>query len=142
MSKLQWFLSVGGIAALMFWVTPKLGLVMLPFLIYYTFFAKRDDRPAQAGYIYFLADDKAGLVKIGRTKHDPRKRIAQLQGQSPNPLRLLEQYQTDDMYLEERTLHHVFDYCRRHGEWFDLKCVHAHIFKGGGQGWVSPPPSS
>jgi hypothetical protein len=97
---------------------------MLPFLL----LASKEKKPSSHGYIYFLADEEAGLVKIGRTKNDPRLRANRIAGQSPHPLRLLDYFETDQMEKEEMAVHEMLRDCRRHGEWFDLECVSNKIF--------------
>jgi hypothetical protein len=134
MTRLQWWASLLAIFLFMVFVSWKWALACLILL---PFFSNRieKERPRPHGFVYFLADDEAGLVKIGRTKSNPKYRIARLQGQSPHPLRLLYYYDTPNMEVEEAVLHDTFAHCRRHGEWFDLECVHDKIFKKGGEPW-------
>lgn len=120
------------------WINWKAGLLILPFVLVHVVKAHERalDKP---GYIYFIADESIGLVKIGRTKYDPRFRLARLAGQSPNPLHLLAYYHSEDAAKEEHDLHVALDDCREHGEWFDYGCVKGMLDERGDVSWPQLP---
>lgn len=67
-------------------------------------------------YVYFIADESNGAVKIGTCTGDPFRRLRTLQTGHPAALELL-------FYLKggrdlERELHQRFAGLRRRGEWF------------------------
>lgn len=73
------------------------------------------------GYIYLVHAIGTPRYKIGKTRREPSKRFLELNSsQSPYPLRLLSFYETDDIDLQEKRLHHAAGDYRVHGEWFEL----------------------
>jgi len=80
-------------------------------------------RKNSSGWIYFLANKKLTLVKIGFST-DVRKRITGLTTSSPEPLILLAT--APALRRHERTLHLKFRRWRKRGEWFALSKQIAH----------------
>jgi hypothetical protein len=127
MSHTRWIIIVAIMICVLIYVSWVWGILTLFCLLLFA----HSDRPRPGGFVYFLADDEASMVKIGRTKNNPIFRVRRLAGQSPHPLRLLYHYWTNDMEREEKQLHTAFAHCRRHGEWFDMACVLSDIPKRG-----------
>jgi hypothetical protein len=69
-----------------------------------------------SGYIYFIACEPMEAVKIGFTKHHPKRRLAELQTGSPSPLKLLSFFA--GTMTEEQKLHQSFAALGIHREWF------------------------
>jgi hypothetical protein len=97
-----------------------LALLLLPFVFIHAILAAKN---IKSGWIYFLSDDIAGLVKIGRSKHPPATRVHRIAGQSPHELRLVLTYHVPNAVLEEKRLHAKYARHRRHGEWFDASVI-------------------
>lgn len=72
-----------------------------------------------SGYIYFIAAETLGAVKIGFTRSHPIARLKGLQTGCPAPLKLLAFVPGSEE--EERRLHRCFSPLRIHGEWFRLE---------------------
>lgn len=73
------------------------------------------------GYVYLAASTGArGLLKIGHTNANPRKRIAQLQTGNPLDVYLVYAISTPDPIAVERHLHKRFNAARIRGEWFKI----------------------
>lgn len=70
------------------------------------------------GFVYFIASDSAGLVKIGFSQ-SPERRVAAIQGMSPVPVRLVGK--TPGTAEDEAALHRRFAGLRAHGEWFRME---------------------
>lgn len=66
-------------------------------------------------YVYFIKNEKNGLIKIGQSKH-PRKRVRQVARDVDGDLRILATI--EDHTPLELELHQKFHDCREHGEWF------------------------
>ena len=78
------------------------------------------------GYVYLAASrGSPGLLKIGHTKGDPQKRIAQLQTGSPHRIRLVHAIAVPDPLAVERRLHRHFAAVRKQGEWFQVTASEA-----------------
>jgi hypothetical protein len=63
------------------------------------------------GYVYlFLEIDSAGqeTYKIGITKNDPQKRIAQLQTGNPRKIELMKTYSSENYLKVEKWLHRKY----------------------------------
>jgi hypothetical protein len=69
-----------------------------------------------SGYVYFILCEPMEAVKIGFTKHDPKRRLKELQTGSAGPLKLACYFagSIDD----ERRLHAAFGALSIHLEWF------------------------
>lgn len=80
-------------------------------------------RKNSSGWIYFLANKKLTLVKIGFST-DVKKRVIGLATSSPEPLILLAT--APALRRHERTLHLKFRRWRKRGEWFALSRQIAH----------------
>lgn len=72
---------------------------------------------AGTSFMYCLASDGIGLVKIGHSIN-PERRMEELQRQSPDVLRLV--ITVPGGQRVEAAAHRAFDEHRRHGEWFDV----------------------
>jgi len=72
-------------------------------------------------YLYLIASDEVGLVKIGFSE-DPKRRLNELQLVSAYKLRLHASFivPVGCGRVFEDLLHRVFSHCRTHGEWFKL----------------------
>lgn len=75
------------------------------------------NQPAATGYVYFIRADDS-LFKIGRTDHDPQKRLATLQTANAEALELYAYIPTPTPLQLEMELHKRFSGCRKAGEWF------------------------
>lgn len=69
--------------------------------------------------IYFIADVELLHVKIGFTRKDLYRRVAELQ--TGNPLKLIVMAIMPGTMQDERNLHRKFDHCRKYGEWFEIR---------------------
>jgi hypothetical protein len=69
-----------------------------------------------SGFIYFIAAETLGAVKIGFSGSHPTKRLRALQTGCPAPLRLL--FYAPGTQAEEVQLHEAFAPLCIHGEWF------------------------
>lgn len=74
-----------------------------------------DVKLREAGFVYFILCESAGLIKIGTTTN-LKHRFATLQSMSPAPLRFIKIIRGDAH--RERLLHQRFASARAHGEWF------------------------
>lgn len=72
-------------------------------------------------YVYVIAADAAGAVKIGFSKH-PEKRLKQLQTGHSGELRLYYHHPlpVENVKLIERAIHDLNRHKRVKGEWFDM----------------------
>lgn len=78
------------------------------------------------GYVYLAASlGSPGLIKIGYTKGDPKKRVAQLQTGNPQGVRLVHAIAVSDPKSVERVLHRHFATKRKRGEWFQVSVSEA-----------------
>ncbi len=67
-------------------------------------------------FIYFIQVDGDGPIKIGITRHDPRKRMVKIQSDCPWPVRLLGTIKGD--VEQEATIHRQLGQFKIQGEWF------------------------
>lgn len=67
-------------------------------------------------YVYFIQGQSTRLVKIGITSGNVYSRLATIQANSPDTLKLLKAVKGDSKYESE--LHKRFASVRSHGEWF------------------------
>jgi hypothetical protein len=77
------------------------------------------------GYVYLLFKvTKSGeeSYKIGITKNDPEKRVAQLQTGNEAVINLLKYYKSENYLKIERMIHNRYKIYKTEsmGEWFDL----------------------
>lgn len=70
------------------------------------------------GWVYFIACTDSGRCKIGFTKGDPLKRLANLQTGSASEMSLIAMH--PGPVESERALHEKFAADRLHGEWFRM----------------------
>lgn len=77
------------------------------------------------GFVYFIAAETVGAVKIGFSRNHPRARLKQLQTGCPAPLKLLAFIEgaPDD----EAGLHKRFTDLKIHSEWFRLEGPLLHM---------------
>lgn len=68
--------------------------------------------------VYFILAWRSRLVKVG-VAGDPRRRLAEVQSMSPEPLELIASTATGGVRLE-KALHRSLNSLRDHGEWFHL----------------------
>jgi hypothetical protein len=73
-----------------------------------------------SGFVYFIACEPLGAVKIGFTKQGPISRLAALQTGSPARLKLLTYFPGD--LSDEARLHKAFAPLHISGEWFRHEC--------------------
>lgn len=67
----------------------------------------------------YLIRGNDGRYKIGTSYH-PKKRIKQLQTGNSDQIDLMNVYESTNALIIETTLHNMFSYGRKKGEWFDL----------------------
>ena len=67
-------------------------------------------------FVYFIQGQSTRLVKIGITRGNVYSRLATIQANSPDTLKLLKAVKGDSKYESE--LHKRFASVRSHGEWF------------------------
>jgi hypothetical protein len=72
------------------------------------------------GYIYLIRNIEDSTYKIGVTKHNPLKRLKQLQTGSSSQLDLVYSIEADYPYRLEKMLHTHFSLQRKNNEWFSL----------------------
>lgn len=72
-------------------------------------------------YVYVIASDPAGPVKLGSSKH-PEKRVKQLQTGHSEQLRLyyFHSIPAENVKLMEKAVHEVNRHNRIKGEWYNL----------------------
>lgn len=77
-------------------------------------------------FIYVIAADLKGPVKIGFSKH-PEKRLRELQTGVPTPLTLhhVQAFEAPRAKLIEKMLHKTLRIQRQKGEWFKLSVEEA-----------------
>lgn len=77
-------------------------------------------------FIYVIAADPAGPVKIGSSK-EPERRLRQLQTGHADPLKLFhtEAISVEGVLLMERIIHRENRVHKRKGEWFNLSVTDA-----------------
>ena len=73
---------------------------------------------SRCGSVYFIKGIRSGMIKIGRCAGDPRKRLADLQVGSSEPLELIGLLSEEKVGTVERPIHRKFQSIRSHGEWF------------------------
>lgn len=71
------------------------------------------------GYLYLIRFGRRECYKIGVSRNDPRKRLAQLQTGSPERLYLIKSYRHRNYKEWEQQLHKQLAEYRTSGEWFD-----------------------
>lgn len=71
-------------------------------------------------FVYILCDSASNLYKIGVSRGDPHKRIAQLQTGNGNEIHLVSFYETGLAFKMEKHLHFIYGSKREQGEWFRL----------------------
>lgn len=75
--------------------------------------------PSEKGNIYLIQAEDTGHYKIGYTRSDPYKRLAQLQTGNSHILTLVGSFPCSGIETE-RLLHNIFANVRLSGEWFNL----------------------
>lgn len=78
---------------------------------------KREE--ARRGFVYFIKNPEAGLVKIGRTRNIDT-RIHQLEWEYKSKLSLIKKIPTDNAVLLEKEMHERYSDFHIEGEWFEL----------------------
>lgn len=66
--------------------------------------------------VYFIESEGLGLIKIGKTKNDPRQRLSNLNTGNPDKLNIIGVLAGDDD--TEKELHERFKHIRHKNEWF------------------------
>lgn len=72
------------------------------------------------GYVYLIRNIDDSTYKIGVTKHNPSKRLKQLQTGSSSQLDLVYSIEAEYPYRLEKMLHTHFSLQRKNNEWFSL----------------------
>lgn len=67
----------------------------------------------------YLFRGNDGRYKIGTSYH-PKKRIKQIQTGNPDQVDLIHEFESINATQVETTLHNIYAYERKKGEWFDL----------------------
>jgi hypothetical protein len=67
----------------------------------------------------YLFRGNDGQYKIG-TSYNPKKRRKEIQTGNPEQVDLIHDYESNNALLIETTLHNIYTYGRKKGEWFDL----------------------
>lgn len=85
------------------------------------------------GYVYLLFcvnKDGSEGYKIGVTKNDPIKRVAQLQTGNESKINLLKQYQSENFNKVEKMMHLKYSSYKTeaNNEWFSLEAEHVISF--------------
>jgi hypothetical protein len=70
----------------------------------------------------YLFRGNDGMYKIGTSYH-PKKRIKQVQTGNSDQLELIHEYESSNALLIETTLHNIYVYGRKKGEWFDMSII-------------------
>ena len=70
----------------------------------------------------YLIRGNDGRYKIGTSCH-PKKRIKQLQTGNSDQLDLMSVYESPNALMVEITLHNIYSWGRKKGEWFDMSIV-------------------
>lgn len=72
-------------------------------------------------YIYLIQSLDNGYYKIGVSKN-PLKRLKQLKTGNSSELKLIYTYPSKYAHKIEKTIHNLFLYSKKEGEWFDI-CI-------------------
>ena len=75
--------------------------------------------PSREGWVYLLHAEGTDRYKIGRSAN-PITRCANIQKQSPYPLKILKDFWSIDAVSDEAHYHAYCSECRVFGEWFQL----------------------
>lgn len=81
------------------------------------YYDSQERKPTTKGWIYFLRGP-GGLVKIGKSKNKPTKRVAEYSPKLPFETHLAFVFETSDIDYSEKYLHSVFVHRKVRGEWF------------------------
>lgn len=81
------------------------------------FGVEKEIEPDPEGYVYFIAAEGSGRVKIGSSK-DPKTRLSRLKTGSPFPLKILGVVRQS--IASEQEVHERFEHLRVNLEWFTL----------------------
>lgn len=68
----------------------------------------------------YLINDNESRYKIGFS-NNPKSRLKQLQTGGASVYDLVYEIECKNATKVEKTLHRYFSYCRKNGEWFELK---------------------
>jgi len=78
-----------------------------------------DDTYSEKGYVYFIREDYAGRIKIGKTK-DINQRLDTFNVKLPFHVELLHVIESNNYHYTEKLFHILFQSKRVNGEWFNL----------------------
>lgn len=82
------------------------------------------------GFVYFLRG-MTGIVKVGKSKRTPTRRIAEYSPLLPFETELIHVIECDDCAAAENELHTVLENNRLRGEWFRLTDRDVDDIQGG-----------
>lgn len=85
---------------------------------------------SEKGYVYFLKEDYAGRIKIGKTK-DINQRLDTFNVKLPFNVQLLHVIESNNYHYTEKLFHILFQAKHINGEWFELNDNDIHWIKGG-----------
>lgn len=77
--------------------------------------------------VYLIQSLEEGYYKIGVSKN-PNRRLKQLQTANSSELKLIHSYPSEYANKIEKTIHNLFKYCKKEGEWFDMSLTDAMSF--------------
>lgn len=78
-----------------------------------------DDEVSEKGYVYFIKEDYAGRIKIGKTR-DINQRMDTFNVKLPFNVELIHVIESANYHYTEKLFHVLFDSKRVNGEWFNL----------------------
>jgi hypothetical protein len=70
-------------------------------------------------YVYLIKNTENSVYKIGKSKN-PTMRIKMLQTGNDSELAIIHIFKSKNASILENTLHNIFGYGRKRGEWFNM----------------------
>lgn len=91
---------------------------------------KNDEVVLEKGFVYFIKEDYAGRIKIGKTK-DINQRLDTFNVKLPFNVTLIHVVESNNYHYTEKLFHILFQLKRVNGEWFELNDSDVNWIKSG-----------
>jgi len=91
---------------------------------------KNDEGVLEKGFVYFIKEDYAGRIKIGKTK-DINQRLDTFNVKLPFNVTLIHVIESNNYHYTEKLFHILFQLKRVNGEWFELNDSDVNWIKSG-----------
>ena len=72
------------------------------------------------GYIFLTEEPETGLIKVGRTRHQVRKRMTGLNAGRTNVLSIYGEYECKDVLKAQKEICRQMEHHQKKGEWFSM----------------------